>query len=129
MLAPRIRYNVHDAGGVADYRQVEEMLRSFDLDLATLGKHPDAAGPRGPLPWTRPVHLPFLWIYGRHDQTISVMGANIYPEDIETLIYRDPQLASSVHSFCLSVAADESATPRPAVALELQAGAAISGVR
>jgi phenylacetate-CoA ligase len=123
VLAPRIRYNVHDAGGVADYAQVEELLRGFGLDLATLGREPDAAGPRGPLPWTRPVHLPFLWIYGRRDQTISVMGANIYPEDVEAVIYRDPHLAAHVHSFCLSIVSDASATPRPGVHIELQAGA------
>ncbi len=123
VLAPRIRYNVHDAGGIADYAQVEESLRGFGLDLAALGREPDAAGPHGPLPWTRPVRLPFLWIHGRRDHTISVMGANIYPEDVEALLYRDPWLAPHMHSFCLSVVTDASTAPRPGVFVELQAGA------
>ncbi len=122
VLAPRIRYNVHDAGGVAAYAEVAERLQDFGLDLATLDHQPDAAGPRGPLPWTRPVQLPFLWIYGRRDQTISVMGANIYPEDVEALLYGDPQLAPHVHSFCLSVVTDVATTPRPGVFVELQSG-------
>ena len=25
----------------------------------------------------------FIWVYGRSDSAVSVMGANIYPEDIE----------------------------------------------
>ena len=80
------------------------------------------AGPRGPLPWVQPVQLPFLWIYGRRDATISVMGANIYPEDIETLIYRDAELAAAAHSFSLSVVADSTSSPRPCIAIELNHG-------
>ena len=47
------------------------------------------------------------------------MGANIYPEDIETLVYRDATLVPRLHSFLLSVMDDESGVPRPMVALEL----------
>jgi phenylacetate-CoA ligase len=122
VLAPRIRYNVHDEGGLLDYGQVRARLREHGVDLARLGDEKDVAGPRGPLPWTQPVQLPFLWIYGRRDATISVMGANIYPEDIETLIYRDEKLALATHSFSLSVITDSTATPRPAIALELNDG-------
>jgi phenylacetate-CoA ligase len=119
VLAPRIRYNVHDDGGILDYGRMMATLRAFGLDPATFGYDPAAAGPRGPLPWVHPVRLPFLWIYGRRDATISVMGANIYPEDIETIIYKDGPLAGRLHSFCLSVVTDSSATPRPCIALEL----------
>ena len=119
VLAPRIRYNVHDEGGLLDYGRMMATLRSFGLDSAEFGRDPAADGPRGPLPWVRPVRLPFLWIYGRRDATISVMGANIYPEDIESLIYRDQPLADRVHSFCLSVVTDASSTPRPCIALEM----------
>jgi phenylacetate-CoA ligase len=118
-LAPRIRYNVHDEGGILDYGRMMAVLRSFGLDPATFGHDDAAAGPRGPLPWVHPIRLPFLWIYGRRDATISVMGANIYPEDIETIIYKDAHLAGRLHSFCLSVVTDASATPRPCIALEL----------
>src|SRR4029079_13524992 len=77
------------------------------------------ACPRVPLPWSRPIPLPFLWVNGRRDATISVMGANIYPEDIETVVYRDPTLVPSLHSFLLSTVDDERGVPRPMVALEL----------
>ena len=53
------------------------------------------------------------------------MGANIYPEDIETIIYRDPQLARQVNSFLLSLRTDEAGTPRPGIAIELVEGAAV----
>ena len=47
------------------------------------------------------------------------MGANIYPEDVESVLYRDREVASRLHSFLLSVVDDESGTPRPEVSLEL----------
>src|SRR5207302_8849396 len=122
VLAPRIRYNVHDEGGLLDYRRMTEALRHFGIKLDEIGNEKDAEGPRGPLPWVQPVQLPFLWIYGRRDATISAMGTNIYPEDIETLSYREPRLSAAAHSFSLSVVTDASATPRPGTAPELNAG-------
>jgi phenylacetate-CoA ligase len=119
LLAPRIRYNVHDSGGIVPYGEVRAVLKGFGFDLDRLGEAPEAHGPRGPLPWARPIPLPFLWIHGRRDATISVMGSNIYPEDIETVLYRDPDVGRRMHSFMLSVIDDQDGTPRPAVAVEL----------
>ena len=119
LLAPRIRYNVHDEGGILAFATAARILADAGFDIAHLGSSPEARGPRGTLPWARPIPLPFLFIYGRHDATISVMGANIYPEDIEVLLYRDDQLVPRLHSFMLSVVDDASGMPRPSVALEL----------
>ena len=46
------------------------------------------------------LRLPFFWIYGRRDYTVSVMGANIYPEDIEQCLYADAD-AGQDHPFVL----------------------------
>jgi phenylacetate-CoA ligase len=119
LLAPRIRYNVHDEGGLVDFGSAAATLQRFGYDIAKLGSAPETAGPRGPLPWVRPIPLPFLWVHGRRDATISIMGANIYPEDIEVIVYGDPDLVPRLHSFLLSVVDDESGTPRPSIALEL----------
>ena len=77
-------------------------LRRYGYDIRTLGTAPETAGPRGRLPWSRPIPLPFLWIYGRRDATISVMGANIYPEDIETIVYGDAASSRRLESFLLT---------------------------
>lgn len=119
LLAPRIRYNVHDAGGIVPYDDVRRVLREHGYDLDGLNGSPEVHGPRGPLPWARPIPLPFLWIHGRRDATISVMGSNIYPEDVETVLYRDRVVAPRLHSFMLSVVDDADGTPRPSIALEL----------
>jgi hypothetical protein len=47
------------------------------------------------------------------------MGANIYPEDIETILYRDDELVPRLQSFLMAVIDDETGSPRPMVALEL----------
>jgi phenylacetate-CoA ligase len=118
-LAPRIRYNVHDVGGIVDFERVRAVLAEHGYDLTRLDRTSDVEGPRGPLPWATPVPLPFLWIHGRRDATVSVMGSNIYPEDVETVVYGDPDIAPRLHSFQLSVVDDAAGTPRPAIALEL----------
>jgi phenylacetate-CoA ligase len=46
---------------------------------------------------------PFVWVFGRKDSTVSVMGANVYPEDIEQSLYAIPALASVTRSYCLGV--------------------------
>ena len=121
LMAPRIRYNVHDAGGLFDFATARRVLSDAGVDIGRLGSLPEVAGPRGPLPWSPPIPLPFVYVYGRRDATISVMGANIYPEDIETLVYGDPELSRRLQSFCLMTVTDETGTPRPAIALELGA--------
>jgi hypothetical protein len=47
------------------------------------------------------------------------MGANVYPEDVESVLYGDPEAVPRLHSFLLSVIDDDSGTPRPEVSLEL----------
>jgi phenylacetate-CoA ligase len=68
-----------------------------------------------------PIPLPFVYVYGRRDATISVMGANIYPEDIEAIVYGDPDLSRRLESFLLTTVTDDTGTPRPAIELELAA--------
>ncbi|HUG48752.1 MAG TPA: hypothetical protein VMP67_10120 [Candidatus Limnocylindria bacterium] len=125
VLTPRVRYNVHDEGGIMSYGRASRVLARFGYRIERLNELADVAGPRGPLPWSQPIPLPFLWIHGRSDATISVMGANIYPEDIETIIYRDPELARQVNSFPLSLRTDEAGTPRPGIAIELIDGVTV----
>lgn len=109
VLCPRIAYNVHDEGGVATHAEMRERLAACGIDI-------DALVPAGaPAP-----QLPFLWVYGRKDSTISVMGANIYPEDIEQALYRRPELAAATSSFCLGLEEQFAGTVRPALSFEVR---------
>ena len=110
VLSPRIMYNIHDEGGVATYAQMRAKFRSAGLELGDL-----AAGTGA-----EPLRLPFLWIYGRKDSTVSVMGANIYPEDVEQSLYDEPELAEVTHSFCLSLQEGTGGSVRPCFSFEIR---------
>jgi len=111
ILSPRIRYNIHDEGGVAPYAALRARALAAGVDLERL---PAEAG-------ARRFRLPFLWIYGRKDSTISVMGANIYPEDIEQCLCDEPELARVTHSFCLSLDEGSGANVRPCFSFAIRA--------
>jgi len=111
VLSPRIRYNVHDVGGVCTSAEMAARLAAVGIDIAQLRRDSGDGN----------VQLPFLWVYGRRDYTISVMGANIYPEDLEQCLYQDTQLAEVTHSFCLSVAEGPDGAVRPRFLFEVSA--------
>jgi phenylacetate-CoA ligase len=106
LLSPRVRYNVHDEGGVARFDDIERRLADCGIDIKAL-----SGGAR--------LKLPFFWIYGRRDYTVSVMGANIYPEDIEQCVYADCALAKITRSFCLELAQGERAAVNPKFIFEV----------
>jgi phenylacetate-CoA ligase len=111
-LSPKVRYNVHDEGGVL---RDDELRRR----LARFGLTPEALAPAG---FGRLVRMPYLFVFGRADSTVSVMGANIYPGDIEGGIYADPSLAAHVRSYRLSLLEERPGETRPMVSVELERG-------
>lgn len=113
MLSPRIRYNIHDAGGRMTYDEVISICRDFGLDpvkssFASTG--------------IRAFKLPFVFVRGRADSTISYMGANIYPEDVEMALFVDSEDAQRLGAFCLELAEREDASLRPCIHVEVVSG-------
>ncbi len=109
VLSPRIRYNIHDEGGIGRFDEIAAKLTAAGHDVGEMETQID-----GPT-----IRLPFLWIYGRQDFTISIMGANIYPEDLEQAIYADPELARITRSFCQSLSESVSGEVRPCFHFEI----------
>ncbi len=109
VLSPRIMYNIHDEGGVATYAELDAIFSNAGLKLDGLSMDGDA----------RPLRLPFFWVYGRKDSTVSVMGANIYPEDVEQSLYDEPALARVTNSFCLGLQEGEGGSVRPLLSFEI----------
>ncbi|HVN47170.1 MAG TPA: hypothetical protein VMT66_18245 [Steroidobacteraceae bacterium] len=110
LLSPRVRYNVHDEGGAARFDEMQQRLAAHGIDITALGA---AAG--------RPqLRLPFFWVYGRRDYTVSVMGANIYPEDIEQCLYAESGLAKITRSFCLALHEGVAADVHPKFIFEVE---------
>ena len=111
VLSPKLRYNVGDEGRVLSRPEVKRRLRAVGINKAC---------PRG---WASP----FFFLFGRRDSTISYMGANIYPTDVEYGLYRDERLAAAIESFCLELVGDVEA--RPVVNVQLREGAALDKER
>jgi phenylacetate-CoA ligase len=74
LVSPRVRYNVRDAGGTLSYDAVLAACARWGVDPISAARRRHGQ---------RPFELPFLYVHGRSDSTISFMGANIYPEDVE----------------------------------------------
>ncbi|OHX34483.1 phenylacetate--CoA ligase [Methylomonas sp. LWB] len=79
---PLVRYHIADKGGVIPYRQIWERLRAAGIETVTdLGLPSDF----------KPRELPFVFVFGRADFTVSYYGANIYPENV-TVGLEQPEL-------------------------------------
>jgi phenylacetate-CoA ligase len=69
--APLIRYHIADTGGRCGYSEMLDWCRSRGFD------------PLGALPaGSAPHELPFVWVFGRADFTVSFYGANVFPENV-----------------------------------------------
>ncbi|WP_414574860.1 phenylacetate--CoA ligase family protein [Anabaena sp. CCY 9402-a] len=73
---PLIRYNILDTGGIISYDAMLQFLADWGFNpLENLTPHTQQP-PRG-------IHqLPFVYVFGRSNFTVSYFGANIYPENV-----------------------------------------------
>jgi phenylacetate-CoA ligase len=83
---PLVRYGILDSGGLLSFADMMAKLDAFGFDpRAELGE--DAKSER--IPRARGKNairgaraLPFVWVFGRSDFTVSYFGANIFPENV-----------------------------------------------
>ena len=111
VLAPKVRYNVGDEG----------RLISFPDVMAATGNDPGAVAAFG----VDRMRLPLLFLFGRKDSTVSYMGANIYPQDVEYGLYQGNPMAHLLESFCLALHETADLESRPVVHLQLRADAGL----
>ena len=102
--APKLRYNLHDLGGVMTHAQLREKLGSHGIDISQL------AGLQS--------RFPILFVYGRSDLTVPFYGAKVYPTDLEEIINADPDLVRQINSFQISSYEDEAINRRLKIRLE-----------
>jgi phenylacetate-CoA ligase len=92
---PRVRYNIQDERGRVKYRSMFRALQEAGIDFPLI----EQALSLDP---SRYLKLPFFYIYGRSDGTISVDGANIFPADVEEIL-ADHEEFSVVGAFIMSL--------------------------
>lgn len=92
---PLIRYNIMDTGGIISYDAMLQFLAQWGFDpvveLSALPKNihnskqdvENIHNPQQDASSTRGINqLPFVYIFGRSNFTVSYFGANIYPENV-----------------------------------------------
>ena len=84
VLAPKLRYNIGD----------EARLLGWDALHRILGRRREWSAGADAAFATERMKLPLLFVFGRADATISFMGANIYPQDVENGLYADERAAA-----------------------------------
>jgi phenylacetate-CoA ligase len=118
VMSPRLRYNVKDEGKILDFSAAMDILRSGGRDDRQFSaKYKDF------------LKIPLLFLFGRKDSTISYMGANIYPQDIEYGLYKNAEHAGLIESFCLSLEEQSNLECRPVIYVELRKDAKLDGHR
>jgi len=117
---PLLRYHIADDGGIIPY---DDMLRF----LATRGFDPVAALSREgrSVPSGRGLRpLPFVYVFGRSNFTVSYFGANIYPENITVGLEQDQIAGWVTGKFVLQAVEGLDQAPHLAIAVELAPGVA-----
>lgn len=107
---PLMRYHIADKGGLITYDGMRTFLKTLGIDsLADLGLPSDY----------RPRNLPFVFVFGRADFTVSYYGANIYPENV-TVGLEQPGIVESVTGkFVLETQETESGDKVLSITVEL----------
>ncbi|MEV0245614.1 hypothetical protein AB0H76_03380 [Nocardia sp. NPDC050712] len=109
-LQPKLRYNIGDEARVHALPAVLRALRRDPLRWAEFERHRGADR----------MNLPLLFLFGRTDSTVSYMGANLYPQDVEYGLYQDNPYADRISRFCLTLEELPDLESRPVVNLELR---------
>ncbi|MGF2036895.1 MAG: phenylacetate--CoA ligase family protein [Nostoc sp. CmiVER01] len=123
---PLVRYDILDTGGIISYDAMLQFLAEWGFNpvaaLENSPLHTDAINrvsthsPRG-------IHqLPFVYVFGRSNFTVSYFGANIYPENV-TVGLEQPGIQEWVTGkFVLQVKEDADKNRFLSVVVELGAG-------
>ncbi|HEX6291586.1 MAG TPA: hypothetical protein VFZ66_20550 [Herpetosiphonaceae bacterium] len=112
---PLIRYNILDTGGLISYDDMLAFLAQYGFNpLDQLG----GATARGVR------RLPFVYVFGRSDFTVSYFGANIFPENITVGLEQPSVSAFVTGKFVLQVTEDADRNRFLSIVVELAPGVA-----
>jgi phenylacetate-CoA ligase len=107
---PLIRYHIADSGGLISYPAMLAFLEQR-------GFNPKAnLGERGVRP------MPFAFVFGRADFTISFFGANVFPENVTVGLEQPPVSTWTTGKFVMQAREDDDHNPYLSIVVELASG-------
>jgi phenylacetate-CoA ligase len=110
---PLIRYNLLDQGKIWSYSEMIEIIKEHGYDVINLLFQEG-------YPQEKIWKWPFLYIKGRTGNVISIIGANVYPENIEAALYTEE--TKEINSFRLKVDTDKEGNTHFYILVELKKG-------
>jgi phenylacetate-CoA ligase len=115
---PLVRYHIADTGGLIAYESMLQFLEAWGFD------------PLNALDEARGIYpLPFVYVFGRSDFTVSYFGANIYPENVTVGLEQTPIQDWVTGKFVLQVQEDTDQNRFLWIAVELAPGVEASEQR
>lgn len=119
---PLVRYGILDTGGVIPYAAMLDAMQGAGFDaLAALAALPDTR--------QAPRALPFVFVFGRSDFTVSFYGANVFPENVTVGLEQPGIQAWVTGKFVMEVKRDGDENEHLSVVVELAPGEAPSDAR
>jgi phenylacetate-CoA ligase len=110
---PLVRYHIADAGGLVPYPAMLAFLAEYGFDpLPELR----ASSDRGVRP------LPFVYVFGRADFTVSYFGANVFPENVSVGLEQPPVDGWVTGKFVMQSREDEDRNRYLSIVVELAPG-------
>ena len=107
---PLIRYHIADQGGIFGFDELLERVSESGGDPLA-GLDPQRIAP-----------LPFVYLFGRADFTVSYFGANVYPENISVGLEQEEVRAWVTGKFVLQVVENAQRDKELHVTVELAPG-------
>ncbi len=111
---PLIRYNIGDTGNVYAFHDMERRLAELSIDM----QHLLSRDAQAKYYWK----LPFIYLFGRSDLTISLYGLLIYPEHVKFGLERQAFQGAITGKFVMAVEFDDDQNPYFYLAVELAPG-------
>lgn len=108
--APLIRYHIADQGGIFSFEAMRGRLAGFSFD-------PETALAQAGLGRAR--RLPFVYVFGRANFTVSFFGANIFPETVSLALEKPSLSRWTTGKFVMEVREGLADRPRFTVAIEM----------
>jgi phenylacetate-CoA ligase len=110
---PLVRYHIADSGGLIDYARMLAFLDGYGFNPLVEIR---AVSDRGIRP------LPFAYVFGRADFTISYFGANVFPENVTVGLEQPPIDRWVTGKFVMQAREDDDRNRHLSIVVELGPG-------
>lgn len=111
---PLVRYDLKDTGGIFTFDKMSDFFKEAGFDMVREARK---AGADDAI-W----RMPFVYVYERKDMSVSLRGANIYPETIKRALCDKFLTKYITGKFSMMIEGDKRQNPRLLINLELRNG-------